>query len=594
MTWKITDPEGNEAAKISWEIVRWTRGRGLDIGAGPQRTFQHFITIDNNVDTQLFGRQMPRPDIFVADACELSMLATEQFDFAFSSHLLEHIPEDRLVQCLREWWRVIRPGGYLVLYLPDEDEYPKMGEEGANPDHKWNVSYNGVMRLMHAAKVPFDLMDYQKRNEDFEYSLYFVFQKVKETPRHWHHDRPRPVGKTAGVVRYGAIGDSMQTASVLAALKEEGYHVTLYCAEGPGYECIKTDPNIDEFYIQGRGQVPDAALPTFWAYHKKKFDRWVNLSESVEGGLLAMTNRPVDTYPPRTRHEMLDWNYVDRQHLIADLPPDTPHRIHFYATEAEQKWAKLEKKAFGEFVVLWALTGSSVHKIWPWLDNAVSGLLIDFPEVSVVFVGGEDGVIIEKGWESTPRVHCRSGKYGIRESLALAQVADVVIGPETGVLNAVAMEEMPKVIFLSHSTQENLTKHWKNTHSLASVGTVCKGRGNDEAPACHQMHYGWERCTEAPAAPETDELYKKIGGKRSGAGVAQCQFDIGAQDAYKVIWHVVQWQLEAYAKRDGKAPPGLVKLSREEMMKVRNSLPAHMQAPVDVLEEEAQKSAIEV
>lgn len=594
MTWKITDPEGNEAAKISWEIVKWTRGRGLDIGAGPARTFQHFITIDNNVDAVLFGRQMPRPDIFVADACDLSMLATEQFDFAFSSHLLEHIEEDKLVKCLREWWRVVKPEGFLVLYLPDEDEYPKMGEEGANPDHKWNVNYNAVMRLMEAAKVPFDLMDFQKRNEGFEYSLYFVFQKVKETPKFWHHDRPRTFHKTAGVVRYGAIGDSMQAASVLAALKAEGYHVTLYCAEGPGYECIKTDPNIDEFYIQGRGQVPDAALPTFWGYHKQKFDRWVNLSESVEGGLLAMTNRPVDTYGPRARHEMLDWNYVDRQHLIADLPTDTPHRIHFYATEAEAKWAKLEKKALGDFLVLWALTGSSVHKIWPWLDNAVSGLLIDFPEANVVFVGGEDGVIIEKGWESTPRVACRSGKYSIRESLALAQVADVVIGPETGVLNAMAMEAMPKIIFLSHSTQENLTKHWVNTHSLASVGTVCKGRGNDEAPACHQMHYGWDRCTEAPADPLTDELYKKIGGKRTGAGVAQCQFDIGAQDAYKVIWHVVQWQLEAYAARDGKPPPGVVKLSREELMRTRNSLPEHLRAPIDVIEEESHRSVIEL
>lgn len=594
MTWKATDPQGNESAKISWEIVKWTRGRGLDIGAGMYRTFPHFITVDNNIDAVLFGMNMPRPDLYVNHAADLSMLADAQMDFVFSSHLLEHIEEEKLVKVIREWWRVTRDGGFMVLYVPDEDEYPKVGEEGANPDHKWNVNYNGVMQLMHAAKVPFDLMDFQKRAEGLEYSLFFVFQKVKETPRFMHHDRPRPVGKTAGVVRYGAIGDSMQAASVLAALKAEGYHVTLYCAEGPGYECIKTDPNIDEFYIQGRGQVPDQALPSFWAHHKKKFDRWVNLSESVEGGLLAMTNRPVDTYGPRARHEMLDWNYVDRQHLIAGLPTDTEHRIHFYATPAEQKWATLEKRAFGEFVVLWALTGSSVHKIWPWLDNAVSGLLIDFPEVSVVFVGGDDGVILEKGWEQTPRVHCRSGKYSIRESLALAQLADVVIGPETGVLNAVAMEEMPKVIFLSHSTQENLTKHWKNTHSLASVGTVCKGRGNDEAPACHQMHYGWDRCTEAAADPLTDELYKKIGGKRAGAGVAKCQWDIGSQDAYKVIWHVVQWQLEAYAKRDGKAAPGVVQLSREQTMKVRDTLPAHMRAPVDVLEEEANKSVLEV
>lgn len=586
MTWKIEDPQGNEAAKISWEIVKWTRGRGLDIGAGMYRTFPHFITVDNNVDAVLFGHPMPRPDLWVADATELRMLADGQMDFVFSSHLLEHIEEEKLVKLIKEWWRVVKMGGYMILYVPDADEYPKVGEPGANPDHKWNVTYNGVMKLLHAAKVPFDLMDFQKRNEGQEYSLYFVFQKTEEPPKAWHHDRPRPIGRTAGVVRYGAVGDMMQASSVLAGLKEQGYTITLYCAEGPGYEVIKSDPHVEEFYVQGRGQVPDQALPSFWNYHKKKFDHWVNLSESVEGGLLSMTNRPVDTYSPRARHVMLDWNYVERQHLIAGLE-DVAQKIHFHASPEEQKWAGLEKKAFGEFTVLWALTGSSVHKIWPWLDNAVSGLLIDFPEVELVFVGGEDGVILEKGWEETPRVHRRSGKYTIRESLALAQVCDVVIGPETGVLNAVAMEEMPKVIFLSHSTQENLTKHWVNTHSLASVGTVCKGRGNDEAPACHQMHYGWDRCTEAPAAPETDEIYKKIGGKRSGAGVSQCQFDIGAQDAYKVIWHVVQWRLEEYAKRDGKPAPGVVQLSPEELRKVHSTLPKHLQAPIEVIEEAA-------
>ena len=120
---------------------------------------------------------------------------------------------------------------------------------------------------------------------------------------------------------------------------------------------------------------------------------------------------------------------------------------------------------------------------------------------------------------------------------------------------------------------------------------MCKGRGNDEAPACHQMHYGWDRCTEAPAAPETEELYKRIGGKRNGAGVSQCQWDIGAQDAYRVLWHVVQWRLEEYAKRDGTPPPGVV--SAEEAQRIHATLPAHMRTPIEVVKS-AEKSAIEV
>jgi predicted SAM-dependent methyltransferase/ADP-heptose:LPS heptosyltransferase len=589
MTWKITDPQGNEAAKIKWEIVKWTRGRGLDIGAGMHRTFNHFITVDNNIDAQLFGHPLPRPDLFVNDAGSLDMLGNECMDFVFSSHMLEHVEEKRLVKVLKEWLRVIKPDGYLVLYLPDADEYPKVGEEGANPDHKWNVTYNAVMKLM-AHAGPHDLMDFQKRSEDQEYSLYFVFQKVKETPKHWHHDRPRPAGKTCGVVRYGAIGDMMQCSSVLAALKEEGYHITLYCAEGPGYECIEHDPCVDDFYIQGRGQVPDQWLGPFWKEQAKKYDKWVNLCESVEGGLLAMTDRPVDTYDPAVRHAMLDWNYVGRQHLIAGVE-EHPPQIHFYPTMNEQKWALAEKQAFGSFVVVWSLSGSSVHKTWPWLDDVVSGLLIDFPEVTLVFVGGPDGVLLEQGWAKTPRVHCRAGKYSIRETLSFTQLADVVIGPETGVMNAVAMEPMPKVIFLSHSTVQNLTRDWVNTHSLVSVGTHCQGRGKDEAPACHRLHHGWARCTEAPAIPGTEAMHT-----RKGSGVAQCQYDIGAQDAYKVIWHVVQWRLEEYAKRDGTPPPGLVRLTPEQMRATRATFPKHLQNPEEVMVDEPanEKSVLEV
>lgn len=593
MTWRREDPQGNEAGKIKWELVRWTRGRGLDIGAGPVRTFNHFITVDNNVDAILFNIPMPRPDLLVADAGNLDVVADESMEYAFSSHLLEHIEPERIVKVLREWWRTIKVGGSLILYVPDEDEYPKIGEEGANTDHKWNVSYNEVMRLMHKTKVPFDLMDFQKRNSGMEYSLYFVFKKCKdgERPRHFHHDRPRPTGKTCGLVRYGAIGDMLQAASVLAALKEEGYHITLYCAEGPGEEAIRGNPHVDEYYIQGRGQVTDQQLQEFWANEKPKYDKWVNLCESVEGGLLAMTGRPVDTYDPAVRHAMLDWNYVERQHLIAGVP-DAPHRIHFYPTAEEEKWAKTEKKAFGSFVIVWSLAGSSVHKVYPWLDNVVSGLLIDFPEIAIVFVGGKDGVLLERGWELATRVHRRSGKYSVRESLSLVQQADVVIGCETGMLNSVAMEEMPKVIFLSHSTQENLTKYWTSTHSLASVGTHCLGRGKDEAPACHRLHHGWTRCTEAPPIPGTEKDYA-----RPGSGVAQCQWDIGAQDAYKVIWHVVQWRLEEYAKRAGLPAPGVMQMSVEEANKTRLTFPEHLRNPDEVVKAEAAndtRSVIEV
>jgi ADP-heptose:LPS heptosyltransferase len=86
------------------------------------------------------------------------------------------------------------------------------------------------------------------------------------------------------------------------------------------------------------------------------------------------------------------------------------------------------------------------------------------------------------------RISSIAGKWTIRQSLAYAQVADVICGPETGPLNAVAMENVPKVIYLSHSSADNLTKHWKNTITLEPDHAVAK------CAPCHRLHHTWQYC----------------------------------------------------------------------------------------------------
>ena len=49
---------------------------------------------------------------------------------------------------LREWWRVIRPGGHLVLYLPHKAHYPNIGQPGANPAHKHDFLPEDIVKAM--------------------------------------------------------------------------------------------------------------------------------------------------------------------------------------------------------------------------------------------------------------------------------------------------------------------------------------------------------------------------------------------------------------------------------------------------------------
>ena len=57
-----------------------------------------------------------RPD-YIATADDLAPIADESQDFVLTSHLLEHVADP--IRALREWHRVLRPGGLVVTFLPD-------------------------------------------------------------------------------------------------------------------------------------------------------------------------------------------------------------------------------------------------------------------------------------------------------------------------------------------------------------------------------------------------------------------------------------------------------------------------------------------
>jgi ADP-heptose:LPS heptosyltransferase/predicted SAM-dependent methyltransferase len=481
MVWRKEDPCGNESGKIIWETTPYVRGTGLDLGCGPNKVWPHAIGVDNYTETELFGIQM-KPDV-VCNVTKLDLFGSASMDYVYSSHVLEHIEDYQ--SCIKEWWRVLKPAGFLILYLPDEDEYPKVGEVGANPDHKWNVNIDRVVGAMKRVGG-WDLVRCEKRNAEQEYSIFFVFQKRTDGKHLYGHKKARPA-KRAAVLRYGAFGDAIQASSVLPALKEQGYHVTFYCTPRT-QEVLRHDPHIDEWYIQDTDQVPNPALPLFWAHEQKKFDKFINLSESVEGTLLALPGRPNHKWPLNLRKKMLSTvNYFDLTHDLAEVPHGPVPK--FYSTPEEMAWAKKERAKFGgDMLVMYSMAGSSVHKVWPHQDSFFARVLLMYPEARIVTVGDDMSQLLEQGWENEPRIVKKSGKYTIRESMSLLAECDVVIGPETGMLNAAGHMPMPKIVLLSHSSAENLTKYWVNTTAIAPLNTACY--------PCNRMHYSFEHCNK--------------------------------------------------------------------------------------------------
>ena len=291
------------------------------------------------------------------------------------------------------------------------------------------------------------------------------------------------------VIRYGGYGDAAQSSSLYPLLKEKWDKVCVNVNE-TGLKILKSDPNVDELIYQKENQIPNEELGPYWERLGSLFDKTYNLSGVIEGSLLCMDGiNDIFHASHKERHERLNKNYSEAIHDALDLPYE--FNAHFYPIGSEKKWVRKQRRKMGirddHFTVVIGLSGSSVHKAYPHMDAVISGLLLQYPDARIVMTGDGLCEILELGWEKEPRVYRRSGEWSIRQTIAFAQDADIVIGPETGLLNAVSMDAVAKVCLLSHSSKENLTKHWINTSTITPAFVHCF--------PCHKLHLaGFTTC----------------------------------------------------------------------------------------------------
>jgi ADP-heptose:LPS heptosyltransferase len=477
MVWKATDPQGNEAAKVKFDVIPFVGASGMDLGCGPEKLFEHFLGIDSGIDTKLFGIQM-KPDIVVPDCARMRMFADGCVETVFSSHTLEHIEDYRAA--LAEWWRLVAVGGHLILYLPHRDLYPRIGTPGANPDHKHDFAPEDIVTAMHELAKGWDLLVNETRDGGREYSFLQVYRKVApEKARGIGALLERPA-KSVGIVRPGAYGDSLWGSSVAAAYKAQGYHVTVYT--GPaGAEVLQHDPNIDRLiHLRGHWFSDDDWI-LYYLWESKKHAKFVNLIGSVETALLPHPNEMAYYWPLHVRQKRMGANYLEAMHEVADI--EYVPRQRFYPTAEERAWARTQRqKLFPGPLVVVAPAGSGAPKTWPHVQRFMD--LMAARGVHTVVLGEiRQELVPDEKWS------CVLGKdLPIRLAMTLALEADVVVGTESAIVNAVAMEPMLKVVLLSHSSAANLTRDWVNTMSVEPQGLACF--------PCHRLHRGFEFCAQ--------------------------------------------------------------------------------------------------
>ena len=106
-------------------LEKYFSGKVLDIGCGDDLVVPNAVPFDKEQ----------------GDAQEiLDYLSSNTFDCVHSSHSLEHMND--VPKALEQWWQLVKPGGAMIIVVPDEDLY----EQGVWPS-LFNRDHSATFRL---------------------------------------------------------------------------------------------------------------------------------------------------------------------------------------------------------------------------------------------------------------------------------------------------------------------------------------------------------------------------------------------------------------------------------------------------------------
>lgn len=105
---------------------RYIKGVGLELGALAQPTMvprnakvlyvDRFPVSVHANQKYLNGQKLVQPDV-IDDGMVLSSQPDKSADFLIASHMLEHA--DDPIKALKNWSRVVKPGGHILVIVPD-------------------------------------------------------------------------------------------------------------------------------------------------------------------------------------------------------------------------------------------------------------------------------------------------------------------------------------------------------------------------------------------------------------------------------------------------------------------------------------------
>jgi ADP-heptose:LPS heptosyltransferase len=478
--WAPNYTRGYEGRKARYRVASLCRGVGLDVSSEGEKIVPAALAIGPR------SRGERDIDLDLTSGDGLGLFSDNQFDYVFGAHFLTR--QQGTQGILDELWRVLRVGGHLIIYEPDPDLAPHAGTPECDPLQKVDLRGREVAEMFGSDAQVISVRTYNASNE---YSWQLIVRKkwsvakkvrslinnIKKAGKKaiWGAKPP----KAALVIRFGALGDTLWLTPVLRKLKEEGYHVTVNSTEY-GAQVLKENPNIDEFILHDTSDdIPYEDLDAYWAELGQNYDRVINLTKSIEGDLVKVEGSEQFAWPHEKRHAECNVNFQDYTMALSGYPDAKGEIPEMYFSDMEEHLAKIWKENNKDkFTILWSLSGSAYHKTYPWAEYVAGELAARFKNLRIITVGDELCKIME--WDENKTTN-KCGVLTVRQSFLLTKYADLVVGPDTGLMNAASCYDTPKVILMSANSTENLTKYWKNCTTLWSHDCECY--------PCHRLIY---------------------------------------------------------------------------------------------------------
>lgn len=172
--------EVSETSKYRHLTVPHCRGNGVDIGCGGDPVVPSSIRFDLPPAeyAKYHSGNPPEFDIhYGGDATSLPF-KDGTLDYVYSSHLLEDFADWEPI--VREWLRVIKPGGRLVILIPDKELWAEALRRGQPPNcaHRHEGTVGELTDLIHRLGGARALEE--RRTECFpgDYSILFIAQRL--------------------------------------------------------------------------------------------------------------------------------------------------------------------------------------------------------------------------------------------------------------------------------------------------------------------------------------------------------------------------------------------------------------------------------